>query len=109
MFDPVSLGAYIWKYNNLAKEKYSRSEIKTYSLYYEQLLTDPKKILFPIIKDFGLYWEDVILRHNSVHAGKIYAGNTVGDRAVDISRKTPRLNLSDDEIENIKAILQEKY
>ena len=104
--DQISLGAYIYKYKLMTSAKYVKSKLKTYILNYEELLENPKKVLSPILKNIGLMWNDTILRHQETHRGKRYLGGNIGDKALDKQRKTPDLNLDDDEIKRIEDIVK---
>jgi len=105
--DPISLGAYIWKYKMKAREKFMNSKIKTFSISFEELVDNPKKVLLPILKNTGLNWDKAILNHQKIHKGKKYVGGTIGDRPLNKQRIFPPLSLTNDEIERIKKIVEE--
>jgi hypothetical protein len=106
--DEVSLGAYIWKYKNLAVEKYRAKGLNIFPFKYEDLLENPQKVGTEILNFIGVDWNDNLLEHEKFYqANKAYAGKTRGDVPLNTSRKDPKLKLSESEINTIASICQE--
>lgn len=105
--DQISTAAYIWKYKARVMQLYVDSQLKTLPLVYEDLVSDPKSALTPVLEGMGLKWDDKIQAHTEVHAGRKYAGDTRGDGAIDPGRIDPTLNLDEDEITRVKSIVED--
>ena len=105
LLDEASMGAYIWKYKNLAIKKYQERKLNIFPFKYEDLLENPQKIASNLLDFIGLEWNESILEYNRKYKqGKQYAGKTRGDKPLNLDRKKPKLNLSDTEIETIASI-----
>jgi hypothetical protein len=105
--DEVSLGAYVWKYKNLALNFYEKSGLNVFAFKYEDLLKNPQDIGSKMLNFIGLDWSENILQHEKHYEqNKQYAGKTRGDRAIDVSRQQPKLVLSERDREVIASICQ---
>ncbi len=107
--DEVSLGAYIWKYKELTLNWCKQNNLSVYDFQYEQLLDDPSKIMAEIVEFIGLEWDESVLNHESQYSSdKRYPGGTDGSKAIDKSRKKPKLALSDQDFETVANICSEE-
>jgi hypothetical protein len=108
--DKVSLGAYVWKYQNLAIDKYKQASFDTFVFKYENLLDNPRKIFSKILNFVDLEWDNIVLNHQKYYDGdrKRYPGGTRGDQPINVSSKQRQLNLSRSEIASITSICQEQ-
>lgn len=108
--DEISLGAYVWKYKNMALDKYKKAGFDIFVFKYEDLLDNARKILTKIIDFAALDWDDIVLNHQKYYDGETqrYPGGTRGSRPINISNKKRKLNLSKDEIELITSICHEQ-
>ena len=107
---PIALGAYVWKYKNMAIAKYQQAGFDVFTFKYENLLDDPRQIISRILNFTNLKWDDIVLNHQQYYQGdkKRYPGGTRGDRPIDAANKQRRLNLAKSEIELITSICQEQ-
>lgn len=108
--DEVALGAYIWKYKNLAIEKYKQAGFDVFIFKYENLLDNPRQVISKILDFVSLGWDNIVLNHQKYYDGdeKSYPGGTRGDRPINVLNKKRQLNLSKREIESITSICQEQ-
>jgi hypothetical protein len=108
--DEIALGAYVWKYQNIALNKYKEAGFDIFVFKYEELLADPQKTIAKILDFINLDWDDIVLNHQKYYEGdkKRYPGGTRGDRPINILNKKRQLNLSKDEIELITSICREQ-
>lgn len=107
--DEVSLGAYIWKYKELTLNWCRQNNLAVYDFQYEKLLDDPAKIMAEIVEFIGLEWDESVLNHeNQYSSDKRYPGGTDGSKAIDKSRKKPKLALSEEDFEVIANICGEE-
>jgi len=102
--DEVSVGAYLWKTKAMMIEKFQEAGIKVSVIRYEDLVEDPRRILGPVLQRMGISFDDRMLAHHEVHAGKNYCGGAVGSRPIDKTRIKPELDLSADEMKTIDSI-----
>jgi hypothetical protein len=102
--DDVSLGAYLWKTKAMMIEKLQEIGVKVSLVRYEDLVEDPRRTLEPILQRMGIKFDDRMLVHHEVHAGKYYCGGAVGSRLIDKTRIKPELDLSADEMKTIDSI-----
>ena len=106
--DEISLGAMVWKYKNIALEKYKNAGLEMFTIKYEELLDSPQQVIANMLDFANLEWNDNVLNHHQHYRGnKKYPGGTKGNIAIDKSRKEPHLNLSESEIEAINLICKE--
>ena len=108
--DEVSLGAIVWKYKNIALEKYKSAGLKTFTIKYEELLDNSHQVITHLLDFINLKWSDNLLNHHQYQystENKEYPGGTKGNIPIDKSRKQPNLILSEHEIESIDSICQE--
>ncbi|MDJ0845040.1 sulfotransferase family protein [Crocosphaera sp.] len=104
---PVALGAYVWKYKMLALRKYQEQELNIYDFPFEELVDSPEKQLPQLLDFIGVPWDDRVLHPEQSQEKRekvIYAGGTRADRPIDRTRKSPKLSLTQDEIDSINAI-----
>lgn len=102
--DEVSVGAYFWKTKAMMIEKFQEARIKVSVIRYEDLVEDPRRTLEPVLQRMGISFDDRMLLHHEVHAGKNYCGSAVGSRPIDKTRIKPELDLSADEMKTIDSI-----
>jgi protein-tyrosine sulfotransferase len=108
--DDVALGAYVWKYKNLAINKYKQAGFDVFVFKYENLLSNPQQVISKILNFVGLGWNNIVLNHQKYYNGdqKRYPGGTRGDRPINVLNKKRQLNLSKQEIESITSICKEE-
>ena len=102
--DEVTLAAYFWKYKNKMIEKFKEEGLKVSVIRYEDLVEDPRKTLEPVLKSIGIKFDDRMLSHHKVHAGKEYCGNAIVGRPIDKTRINPELQLDAEEMRIIDSI-----
>ena len=106
--DEVSLGAMVWRYKNIALEKYKNTGLNIFTVKYEELLDRPQQVIANMLEFANLEWNDNVLNHHQHYRGKKkYPGGTKGNIAIDKSRKKPDLALSESEIKAIELICKE--
>ena len=108
--DEISLGAYVWKYKNMALDKYKQAGFHVFAFRYEDLLDSPRKVITEILDFADLDWDDIVLNHQKYYDGekKKYPGGTRGSQPINMSNKKRNLNLSRDEVELITSICHEQ-
>lgn len=106
--DEVSLGAMVWKYKNIALEKYKSAGLEIFTIKYEELLERPQQIITDLLNFANLDWNDNVLNHHQYYRGnKKYPGGTKGNIPINKSRQQPDLVLSERELELINTICKE--
>lgn len=104
--DEISLGAYIWKYKNMALKKYQKLGFDVFTFKYEELLTNPQKVISKILYFLDLDWDNIVLNHQQYYKNdrKKYPGGTRGNRAINLANQKRKPNLSEGEIKSITSI-----
>lgn len=106
--DDVSLGAYVWKYKNMAISLFKDRGLNVFDFRYEDLLENPRQTMAKLLEFLELDWsEDVLNFEKSQSASKGYAGKTRGDQPLNKSRKAPNLNLAEEDTQKINSICYE--
>jgi protein-tyrosine sulfotransferase len=106
--DEISLGAYVWKYKNLAIDKFKQNNLNVFDFKYEDLLENPRDIMSKMLDFVGLKWSDRVLNHEQFYnPNASYAGNTRGDKPLDKTRVNARLKFSEQEVNKVNSIGQE--
>lgn len=106
--DEVSLGAMVWKYKNIALEKYKSAGLEIFTVKYEELLDNSHQVITNLLDFADLEWHDNLLNHHQYYQGnKKYPGGTKGNIPINKSRKQPDLVLSEEEIKTIYLICKE--
>lgn len=106
----IEIGAYVWKYKNLAIVKYREAGFKVFAFKYENLLKNPRSVIGKILDFTDLEWDDIVLDHQKYYDGddKKYPGGTQGNRPIKRANKDSKLNLSSSEIKLINSICKEQ-
>jgi protein-tyrosine sulfotransferase len=104
--DEISLGAYIWKYKNMALKKYQKLGFNVFTFKYEELLNNPQKVIREILYFLDLDWDNIVLNHQQYYKDdrKRYPGGTRGNRAINLANQKRKPNLSKGEIKSITSI-----
>jgi hypothetical protein len=104
--DEVSLGAYIWKYKNMALKKYQKLGFDVFTFKYEELLNNPQKVIRKILYFLDLDWDNIVLNHQQYYRDdqKRYPGGTSGNKAINLANQKQKPNLSEGEIKSITSI-----
>lgn len=107
--DDASLGAYVWKYKNLALNLHHQQNLHPFVFKYEDLLENPRQVTQNILEFVGLEWSDNVLNHDAFYTSEQkFAGGTKGSNPLNSSRKTPKLTLTDEQKEKIYNICQDQ-
>jgi len=106
----IEIGAYIWKYKNLAITKYRQAGLKVFTFKYENLLSNPRPVISKILNFTDLEWDDIVLKHQQYYDddNKRYPGGTRGNRPIGVASKQKKIDLSSSEIESITSICKEQ-
>jgi hypothetical protein len=84
-------------------EKMRGSEIKTEVIKFEDMMNDVRSEIKKICKLVGIEYQRrmVNFHKKSANQGRVLAGGTKADRALDRSRATPSIDLTLEEQENV--------
>lgn len=106
----IEIGAYIWKYKNLAIAKYQQAGLKVFTFKYENLLNNPRLVIDKILNFTDLKWDEIVLNHQQYYDGddKRYPGGTMGNQPIKSASQPRKLKLSRSEIASITSICQEQ-
>ncbi|MEM7394467.1 MAG: sulfotransferase, partial [Verrucomicrobiota bacterium] len=102
----VEAGAYVWRYKIRVMEIFRAKGLPVHVVKYEDLLTEPEARMRSLLSGLGLSWHDNVLSHERFQSREVFAGGSRGDRPLDANRKTPELDLSPEERENIHSICE---
>ena len=108
--DEISLGAYMWKYKNMALDKYKKAGFDIFVFKYEDLLDNPSRVITKIIDFLDLDWDDIVLNHQKYYERdqKGYPGGTRGYRPINKSNQKRKHNLSKHEVNLITSICDDQ-
>jgi len=99
----VELGARIWRLNCEVMKRMKESQIKTLVVKFEDIMNDVRGEIEKICKVVGIEYQGRMTNFHkkSANQGRVLAGGTRADRALDMSRATPNIDLTTEEQENV--------
>lgn len=92
----VELGARIWRLNCEVMEKYKESGGSTTIVRFEDLIEDTGSELRKVCENIGIEYQARMINFHeeSTNQGRVLAGGTRADRALNGSRAAPKIDLS---------------
>ncbi len=82
----VLAGALCWRIKQEWMSVVASSGIPLRPVGYEDLVTEPRRVVGEVLHELGLAWDDNVLRHHELHSGEAIGG-TMRDRPIDESNR----------------------
>ena len=102
--DNTFLGALCWRLKQELLAIYDTESITYHVIQYENLISQPKEVIYKLLAFIGVPWHANVLCHHQLHHGTS-VGLTDNTRAIDCSNTGKWKNaLSDEQLAIIKSL-----